>query len=280
MTQRWTHRIRPRRPWFDLRLLELWRYRHLVWMFVRRDLVAGYKQTILGPAWIIIPPLITSVVFTVIFGKVAQLSTDGAPALLFYMSGVMLWGFFNGCVVANANTFMSQSAMFAKVYFPRLIVPLANLVSTTISTIIQLTICLAFLGYYMHAGAPVAPNLAMLLLPLLLVICAALALGVGTLASAITAKYRDLTFLLTYGMQLWMFATTVIYPLSSVPERYRTLALVNPITPVIETFRYALLGIGEIPLGSIFYASVVAVVALVCGLVLFNRIEQTAMDTI
>jgi len=278
--QTWTQVIRPKRAWFDLRLAELWRYRYLVRMFVRRDLVAGHKQTILGPAWIIIPPLITSVVFTVIFGNIANLSTDGAPQLLFYMGGVMMWGFFNACVVGNANTFMSQAGMFSKVYFPRMVVPLANVVSTTISSCIQLIIFTGFLLYYVQGNANVRPNVAVLLLPVLFFISAALGLGVGTLASAITAKYRDLSFLLTYGMQLWMFATTVIYPLSSVPEKYRSLALLNPLTPVVETFRYGFLGTGEIPIGALVAALILAIFALFVGLVVFSRIEQTAMDTI
>ena len=260
--------------------MELWQYRHLVGMFVRRDLVAGYKQTILGPAWIIIPPLITSVVFTVIFGNIAKLSSDGAPHLLFYMSGVMIWGFFSACVVGNSNTFMTQAGMFNKVYFPRMVVPLANVVSTLISSSIQLGLLTGFLIYYLQAGAAVRPNLSILLLPLLLLMAAALGLGIGSIVSAITAKYRDLSFLLTYAIQLWMYATTVIYPLSSVPERYRDLALLNPMTPVVETFRHAFLGTGELPVQGLITAGLISAATFLAGLVVFTRIEQTAMDTV
>ncbi len=275
-----TYTIEPHRGFLDLRLSELWRYRHLVFMFMRRDLVAGYKQTILGPLWLVIPPLISTVVFTIIFGEIAQLSSDGTPRVLFYMSGIMMWGYFNACVVGNASTFTSQSGIFSKVYFPRLIVPLTNVLTTTISTTIQFLMFAGFLMYYMAQNLTEGPNITAFLLPLLLLVSASLAIGVGVLLSAITAKYRDLSFLVSYGMQLWMYATTVIYPLSSVPEKYRFLALLNPMTSIIETFRHAFLGSGVVPWGGLLYSGVVAGASLTIGLLIFNMVERTAMDTV
>ena len=278
--QRWTQTITPRRGLLEFRLGELWRYRHLVFMFVRRDLVAGYKQTILGPLWLVIPPLISTVVFTIVFGNIAQLSSDGMPHTLFYMSGIMMWGFFNACVVGNATTFTTQSGIFSKVYFPRLIVNVGNVISTLISTTIQFLMFGGFVAYYVAQDLVGGPSVAAFLLPLLLLISAGLAIGVGVFLSAITAKYRDLGFLVTYGMQLWMYATTVIYPLSSVPDNYRLLALLNPMTSIIETFRYAFLGSGAIPWGGLAYAAAFGSVSLLVGLIVFNLVERTAMDLV
>lgn len=272
--------IKPRRQLFDLQLNELWRYRHLVLMFIQRDLRAGYKQTILGPVWLIIPPLISSLVFTVIFGRIANLSADGSPHLLFYMAGIMFWGFFNACVVGNASTFTANASIFSKIYFPRLLVPLANMGATLISTSIQFALFFVFTIVFVIKGAISGPNLGMLLLPILLLQSAILALGVGSIMSSVTAKYRDLSFLTGFGMQLWMYATTVIYPLSSIPTRYREMALLNPMTPLIETFRNVTLGVGAIPWTGLIVSFLISIAVCLFGLLMFNRAEQTAMDTV
>jgi lipopolysaccharide transport system permease protein len=279
-TQEWTNTIEPRRSLVDFRLFELWRCRHLVGIFVRRDFVASYKQTILGPVWLIFPPLISTVVFTIIFGNVAQISTDGSPQLLFYMVGIMTWGFFNACIVASASVFTSQAGLFSKIYFPRLTVPISNVISTLISSSIQFIIFLSFLIYFWAKGKTPGPNAVALLLPVLFLMMSGLALGVGTVISAMTAKYRDLNFLLGFGIQLWMYATTMIYPLSSVPEKYRTLALLNPMTSIMETMRYGWIGNGTFPVGALIYSFCVASVCFIVGVAAFNLAERTAMDLV
>jgi lipopolysaccharide transport system permease protein len=279
-TQQWTKEIEPRRPLFDLRLGELWRYRHLVAIFVRRDFVAAYKQTVLGPFWLVFPPLITTVVFTIIFGNVAQISTGGTPHIIFYMAGIMLWGYFNACVTAAAGVFGTQSGLFSKVYFPRLTVPIGNSISALIASTIQLTVFACFVGYFWFKSQIAGPNAAIILVPFLFLMMSMLALGIGSFVSALTVKYRDLSFLLGFGVQLWMYATTVIYPLSSVPEKYRTIALINPITSIMETFRYACIGGGAIPVEGLIYAALVSIVSLCMGIIVFNLAERTAMDLV
>ncbi len=276
----WTKVIESRRPLVDLRLGELWRYRHLVGIFVRRDFVAAYKQTILGPFWMIFPPLVSTLVFTVIFGNVAQISTDGTPHVIFYMSGILMWGYFNACVTSSASVFSSQGGLFSKVYFPRLTVPIANMISAAIAIGIQLVIFFCFLGYFMFQGKTPGPNAAILLTPVLFIMMSMFSLGVGSIFSALTVKYRDLTFLLGFGMQLWMYSTTIIYPLSSVPEKYRYLALLNPMSAIVETFRYAWIGNGSIPMIGLVGAAFAAVAALFVGVVVFNLVERTAMDLV
>jgi lipopolysaccharide transport system permease protein len=278
--QTWTKVIEARRPLLDLRLGELWRYRHLVAIFVRRDFVAAYKQTILGPFWMVFPPLVSTVVFTIIFGNVAQISTGGVPHIIFYMAGIMVWGYFNACIVASAGVFSSQAGLFSKVYFPRLTVPIGSTISTMISSAIQLVILACFIGYFWFRHLIAGPSAAIVLVPLLFVIMSMLALGIGSFFAALTVKYRDLSFLLTFGMQLWMYGTTVIYPLSSVPEKYRLLVLLNPMTSVVETFRYAWIGAGSIPVGGLAYAAGASVGSFLVGIVIFNFAERTAMDLV
>jgi len=276
----WTLVIRPQRRWLDLRLGDLWQARELIAIFVWRDFVSVYKQTILGPLWHIIQPVLTTVVFTVIFGRVARLPTDGLPPFLFYLSGTVIWGYFAGCLTGTSNTFTANAGLFGKVYFPRLAVPLSVLISRLVSFAIQFGVFLAFLVYFWLAGAAVQPNAAILLLPLLLLIMAGLGLGFGVIVSALTTRYRDLQQLVGFGVQLLMYATPVIYPASFVPERYRLLIQANPMTPVVEAFRYAFLGAGAISVTGLAY-SVTAMLALLCvGLILFNRVEQTFIDTV
>jgi len=278
--ERWDLVITANPPLFDLKIGELWRYRYLIAMFVRRDFVAAYKQTILGPLWFIIPPILSSITFTVVFGQIANISTDGQPQFLFYMSGVVLWGYFNLTVTGNSAIFTAQSGLFSKVYFPRLIVPVTNFLSGLFHLGIQIGLLAAFTLYYLLSGSTIQPQWTLALFPVLVLITGALGLGVGIIASALTTRYRDLSFLITFGMSLWMYATPVIYPLSSIPEKYQWIALLNPMASIITTFRNAVLGSGSVPYWGLVYSAAVAVVILFIAAVAFNRIEKYAMDTI
>lgn len=276
----WTMTIEPRRGWLDLRLHELWAARDLVMLFVWRDFVSVYKQTILGPLWYLIQPLLTTLVFTVIFGRIAALPTDGLPQFLFYLSGTVVWSYFAECLNKTSQTFITNANLFGKVYFPRLAVPVSILISNLITFAIQFALFLGFVVYYMLSGAAVHPNAWMLLTPFLLLIMAGLGLGFGVIVSSLTTRYRDLRFLVTFGVQLWMYATPVIYPVSAIPERFQPLILANPLTPVVEAFRYAYLGAGTVNGPMLAYSVLVTLIVLFIGLLLFNRTEATFMDTV
>ncbi len=276
----WDMVIQPKRGWFDLRLGELWQYRDLIRLFVRRDFVSIYKQTILGPLWYLIQPVLTTITFTIIFGRFAGLPTDGLPQFIFYMSGTVIWGYFSECLRKTSDTFVTNAGLFGKVYFPRLAVPVSILISSLIAFAIQFLLFLVFLGYFWLAGSQVQPNIWVLATPLLLVMMAGLGLGFGIIISSLTTRYRDLRFLVTFGVQLWMYATPVIYPVSSIPERFQPIIQANPITPIVEAFRYAFLGAGSVSLGSLGYSLGFMVAVMAIGTVLFNRIEQTFMDTV
>jgi lipopolysaccharide transport system permease protein len=276
----WDYVITANTSWFDFRFREIWNYRHLIAMFVRRDFVAGYKQTIFGPLWYLIPPLLSTITFTVIFGTIANIPTDGAPKFLFYMSGIIFWGYFAAVLMANASVFSGQSGLFSKVYFPRLIVPLANAINSLVSFTVTFVIFLGFVVYSMSGGAAVMITSSIVLLPLLILLSAALGLSVGILASALTARFRDLSFLVNYGLSLWMYLTPIIYPISVVPEKYQWLLLLNPMSSIVIAFRHATLGIGEISYLALAYSAVFAVVALFGGMMIFNRVERYAMDTV
>jgi lipopolysaccharide transport system permease protein len=276
----WDRVITPKGSLLDLRLGELWAYRYLIKMFVRRDFAAAYKQTILGPLWFIIPPLLSSFTFTIIFGRIAQLSTDGQPQFLFYMTGIIIWGHFSATVLGNSAIFSAQAALFSKVYFPRLIVPVTNFLSGMIHFAVQLAILIVFLVYSLLVGSDVRPQWTIALLPFLVIISGFLGLSAGIIASALTTRYRDLSFLVNFGMSLWMYATPVIYPLSSVPEEHRWLILLNPMSAVVATFRHAVLGAGYLPMWGLTYSVGFAIIALIVAVVIFNRIERVAMDTI
>lgn len=278
--EQWTLVIRPQRHLFDLRLGELWNYRDLIGLFVRRDFVSVYKQTILGPLWYLIQPVLTSVIFTIIFGRIARLSTDGLPQFLFYMSGTVIWSYFAECLGKTSNTFITNAQLFGKVYFPRLAVPISILISNLIAFSIQFLLFLGFVAYYFFTGAEIRPNLWVLFTPILLLMMAGLGLGFGVIVSSLTTRYRDLRFLVTFGVQLWMYVTPVIYPVSSIPERFRQLIAANPLTPIVETFRYAYLGSGTLNGWNLVYSGVFMLVVLAVGILLFNRIEATFMDTV
>jgi homopolymeric O-antigen transport system permease protein len=279
--EQWDLIIRPRTGWFDLHLVDLWRYRDLTVMFVWRDFVAQYKQTILGPLWHIIQPLFTTLIFTVVFGKMAKLSTDDLPPLLFYLGGVTCWSYFADCVNRTSLTFINNAGIFGKVYFPRLSVPVSLVISGMIKFGIQFALFLAFAVFYWAQSARVHPNAAIALTPLLLLLMAGLSLGAGIIVSALTTRYRDLQQLVTFGVQLMMFATPVVYPLSMIGGgSFRWLILANPMTPIVETFRYAYLGSGTFDAAYLCYSTGFTAAVLLLGIVLFNHVERTFMDTV
>lgn len=278
--EEWSLILRPQRAWWDIRLNELWQYRDLILLFVWRDFVAYYKQTILGPLWYLIQPILTTVVFTVIFGNIAQLSTDGLPPFLFYLAGNTVWGYFAACVQNTANTFTGNASIFGKVYFPRLTIPISVVLSNMISFFIRLAVFLVFFGYYLIIGADIQPNWWILSLPLLVMLMAGIGLGVGIIVSSLTTKYRDLQQLVGFGVQLVMYATPVIYPISSIQENWQWLLLINPMTPVIELFRYSFLGVSSINPAYILYSLAFTVVILIVGVLVFNHVESTFMDTV
>ncbi|MBV6396417.1 MAG: Teichoic acid translocation permease protein TagG [Anaerolineales bacterium] len=277
----WDMVIRPQRSLFDLRLGELWRYRDLVALFVRRDFVAVYKQTVLGPLWYLIQPLLTTITFTVIFGNIASLPTDGLPQFLFYMSGTVVWSYFSECLNKTSNTFVQNANLFGKVYFPRMAVPVSVLISNLITFAIQFVLFLLFVLYFALSGSDIQVHWTWVVLsPLLIAMMAGLGLGFGIIISSLTTKYRDLRFLVTFGVQLLMYATPVIYPVSSIPEKYQWIILANPMTPIVEAFRYAFLGAGAVESGYLLYSFGFMLVVALIGAVIFNRVEQTFMDTV
>ena len=279
-TEEWTTIIEPQAKWYDLRLGEIWQYRELVWIFVRRDFVAKYKQTVLGPVWHIIEPLIRTIVFTIVFGGIAGLPTDDLPPFLFYMAGNLIWGYFATSTSMASMTFISNSGLFGKVYFPRLVIPIANLTTNMIAFGLQFLSFIFFLVLYLFRGTPIEPNIWMVAAPLLLLLMAVLSLGLGMIVSAFTTRYRDLVFLVGFGISLLMYACPVIYPISAVPDRFRWIVLMNPVTPIIETFRYGFLGAGGVELGYLIYSVVISIIIFITGLLVFNRAERTFMDTV
>ena len=276
----WDLTIRPQRSWWDLRLGQLWRYRDLIKLLVRRDFVSYYKQTILGPLWYLIQPIATTIIFTVIFGNIAKLPTDGLPPFLFYLTGTTVWGYFSSCLVSTSNTFTANSGIFGKVYFPRLTIPVSIIISNLISFGIRLFVLISFLIYYLAAGSNIHPNLWILLVPVLLLIMAGMGLGIGITVSSMTTKYRDFQQLIGFGVQLLMYASPVIYPISTVTGIWRWLILANPMTPVIETFRLAFLGTSSLDPIYLLYSVGFTLLVLFIGVLVFTRVEASFMDTV
>ncbi|MBP6730576.1 MAG: ABC transporter permease [Chitinophagales bacterium] len=276
LEQEWSQVIEPTSNPFTLNVGELWRYRDLIILFVKRDFVSVYKQTVLGPLWHFLQPLFTTLVYW-IFGGLAGLPTDGLPRILFLLTGVVIWNYFAACLTKTSNTFIGNAHIFGKVYFPRLAIPISVIISNLMSFFIQLLLVVPFLVYY---HSQIQPNVFLLALPFLIIVIAMMGLGFGIIVSSLTIKYRDLVYLISFGVQLAMYAAPVIYPLSMIPERYRWIASLNPLTPLIEAFRYALMGRGTFTAQSILYSTVFAVVVLLIGIVLFNRAEKDFMDTV
>ena len=267
--------------WYDLHLKEVWRYRDLIILFTKRTFQLTYKQTILGPAWIFLNPFITSVIYTLVFGGIAGISTDGVPKILFYMSSTAIWTYFSGCVNKNAHTFTANAGVFGKVYFPRLTVPISNMLSSIIQFLIQMLMIGVFFVYYLIKGE-VNPNWwACLFIPFILLHLGIIGLGFGIIVSSMTTKYRDLSILVGFGVQLWMYATPIVYPLSVLGKSVtQTVLLINPITAPVELYRYALLGCGEVHAGYLIWSLVVTLIVAVSGIGIFNKVERTFMDTV
>lgn len=278
--QKWTTIIKPKTGWFDINLEELWRYRDLIFMFIKRNFSTLYKQTILGPLWIIINPLITTIMFTIVFGKIAKIPTDGIPPFIFYMAGSTVWSYFANCLTTTSATFTTNAGVFGKVYFPRLITPISTVITGLINFGIQFTMFIGFLVYFGLCGSSIQLNWWILLTPLLVIQMALLGLGLGIIISSLTTKYRDLAVLVGFGVQLWMYATPIVYPVSQLSGKYKTLIMLNPMAPIVETFRYAFLGSGKADVPYLILSAVITLVVLFTGVVLFSRVEKTFMDTV
>ena len=278
--QEWTEIIEPRARLLDLGLRDVWRYRDLVLLFVRRDFVSTYKQTVLGPIWFFIQPLLTTLTYVIIFANVAKLSTDGVPPLLFYIAGITVWNYFATTLTSVSTVFTANAAIFGKVYFPRLTMPLSIVLSNLVRFGIQLGLFLLIWAYYLATDASIRPTWAVILLPVLVILMGLLSLGLGMIFSSLTTKYRDLAMLLIFGVQLFMYATPVIYPLSSVPANYHWLILANPMTSIVETFKYAFMGVGEFSWFYLGYCALVTVLVLLIGTIIFNKVEKSFTDTV
>jgi lipopolysaccharide transport system permease protein len=278
----WDLVIEPRGRLINLNLKELLSHGYLMRMFVRRDFVSAYKQTILGPLWFFIQPLLTTLTFTVVFGNVAKISTDGLPHMVFYMSGITIWNYFSETLTATSNTFIQNANLFGKVYFPRLVMPITKVVSGLMKFGIQFMLFLLFIAYFMYKGAPVKPDLYGILIvtPVVLVIMAGIGLGIGMILSALTTKYRDLVFLITFGVQLLMYATPVIYPMSSMTSEYKWIIEANPLSWIVEAFRKVYLGTGLLDWNGILYSFGFMVVILLAGTIIFNKVERTFIDNV
>lgn len=273
--------IKPHSHLLQLNLGEVYKYKDLLMMYVKRDIVTFYKQTVLGPLWFVIQPVLTTVMFMFIFGNLAGISTDGIPQPLFYFSGIILWNYFADCLTRNSRVFIDNQGVFGKVYFPRLIVPISVAVSTLVRFFIQFAIFIVIYAvYYFQAESMVRPSIYILLLPLLILMAAGLSLGFGIIFSSMTTKYRDLTFLLTFAVQLWMYATPVIYPLNTIPADKQWIIALNPMTAIIETFKFAAIGEGVFSWWHLGYSFVFMIVLLFLGIIIFNKVEKGFMDTV
>jgi lipopolysaccharide transport system permease protein len=281
MTEKWTEVISPKRSLLDINLKEIWRYRDLIMLFVRRDFVSQYKQTILGPIWLFIQPLFTTLTFFFVFNQIAKIPTDNIDPILFYLSGITLWNYFSDCFNKTSNTFVANAGIFGKVYFPRLATPISIVFSNLIKLGIQVLLFLAIMGYQIvFKEAEVNINLHILILPFLIILMAVMGLGLGIIFSALTTKYRDLSFLLTFGIQLLMYATPIIYPLSYTSGKLHTIISMNPLTPILESFRYAFFSIGSFDWSGLAYTSIFSFSVLFFGIIIFNQVEKSFMDTV
>ena len=280
MEEKWTTVLKPRTKWGNMNLKELFSYKDLILLFVKRNYVTKYKQTILGPLWLIISPLMTTLMFVVVFGNIAGLSTDGTPQIAFYMAGNVVWAYFAACVNQTSNTFVSNASVFGKVYFPRMVVPISTVLTGMLDFLVQFVLFLIILLFLAVTGISISINMWVLVTPVLVLQLALLGMGVGIIVSSLTTKYRDLAILVTFGVQLWMYASPVVYSVTQIPERYRFLYLLNPVSPIITMFRYAFLGTGYLPLLSWGISWITTIIVVIIGVLLFSRIEKTFMDTV
>ncbi len=275
----WDLTIKPNDSPLSLKLGEVWRHRDLLYLFIRRDLVAFYKQTILGPLWFVIQPICTTIIFMIIFGQIAKLKTDGIPPFAFYLCGIALWSFFSECFNKTATTFRDNAALFGKVYFPRILVPLSVVLSNLLRFLIQFAL-FGLVWIWYSADGQIAPHATMLLLPLVVLVMATLGLAGGMLLSAMSTKYRDLVFLMQFGVQLLMYATPVIYPVSEIPTRLKTILSWNPLSPLFEVTRHGFLGAGEYSISGLGYSMLFAIVMFIIAVIAFNHVERTFVDTV
>lgn len=278
--QEWDLEIKPRDELFNLHLKEVWNYRDLLWLLVRRDFVAFYKQTIFGPLWFFIQPIFTTVLFTIVFNKMGGFSTDGTPAPLFYMCGIIAWNYFAECLTKTSTVFKDNAYIFGKVYFPRLIMPLSIIFSNLVRFGVQFLLFLVLWAYYMFKDSTYYFNQYILLFPVILVLMALLGLGLGLIITAMTTKYRDLAYLVTFGVQLLMYASPVIYSLSATPEEYRVFIEMNPLSGLIETYRFGFTGSGEFYRGTFIYSIIASLVIFTSGIIVYNKVEKNFVDTV
>lgn len=277
--QKWTETVESKHSLFDLRLGEVWRYKDLVYMFVKRDFVSSFKQTILGPIWFFINPIFTTIVYIFVFGNIAGISTDGAPKVLFYLAGITLWNYFSSCLTATSSVFTANAGIFGKVYFPRLVMPISIVISNLMRFGVQMTLFFLFLIFYIYKG-DVMPNFWALVTPFLIILMAAFALGAGMIFSSMTTKYRDMQMLLVFGISLYMWLTPVVIPTSELPSIAQKLAYYNPLTGIFECFKHGWLGTDNFDPISLVYSTVLIAILLVIGTVVFNKVEKTFMDTV
>lgn len=280
-SEKWSIIISPKRGLFEINIIDIWKHKDIIKMFIMRDFVTFYKQTILGPLWFVIQPILTAIMFTFVFGKIANISTDGTPHILFYMAGIINWTYFADCLTKTSDTFIVNTALFGKIYFPRLTVPIALVITNMLRYFIQFTIFIIICLIFIMKGYIFNYDLFLILLsPLLLIYMAIMSLGFGIWVSSLTTKYRDLRFAFPFFIQLWMYATPIIYPLSIIPEKYKIYMLLNPIVPVVEIFRKAYLGSGYVTIAQIIVSFIITFVVFMTGIVIFNRVEKTFMDII
>lgn len=278
--QVWTEEIKSESSLLSINFVEIWHYRDLLLMLLKRDFITFYKQTILGPIWFFVQPILTSLIYVVLFGQVAKLSTDGLPQIAFYLSGITIWNYFADGLMKTSSVFQSNASIFGKVYFPRLIMPLSIVFSGLLKFVIQFSLFVAVVLYYTYVKEEIHPNLWVLMTPLLIILMAAFALGLGMIFSSLTTKYKDLNFLLAFGTQLYMYATPVVYPISAMPDQYKWIVQSNPLTGIFECFRYGYLGSGHFEPSSLIFSTIFIVILLMIGVIIFNKVEKSFMDTV
>lgn len=276
----WDIELKPHDKILNLHLKDVWSYRDLLWLLVRRDFVSFYKQTIFGPLWFFIQPIFTTIIYTVIFGKLAKISTEGTEPALFYLTGTVAWNYFADCLTKTSTVFRDNAGIFGKVYFPRLIMPLSIVISNLVKFSVQFLLFLILMGWYSITKGNVHPNGYVLLFPLIVILMAMMGLGIGLIVTAMTIKYRDLAFLVAFGVQLAMYATPVIYPLSAIPEKYKTIVALNPLASLIEAFRYGFIGTGKFYAGAFLYSIIASIILFIVGIIVFNRVEKNFVDTV
>ncbi len=276
----WQLEIKPKSGLLDLKLREFWQYRDLLLLFVRRELVPTYKQTVLGPLWFVLQPLLTTLVYSIVFGMVARIPTDGAPQLLFYLPGIVLWNFFSTSFLKSSSTLVANTHIFGKVYFPRLVIPVSGLLASMVNFGIQFCLFLTIFAGYYFTGSKVSPSAWIFAFPALILILSTYSLGLGLIVSSLTIRYRDLTHFLSFGVQLLMYATPIIYPASIIPANYKWVSYANPLSPVFEAFRFSFLGTGVFNVPHLLVSFVFGLVVLFLGIVLFNQAQRTSIDTV